>query len=182
MLAIVLTGVVVLVAYGAASVGLDARARLAADLSRVEGTHAARELLADALRNTRSPDQSGQPGFTVSHDTLSFVAAGGAGPLDPDYDWLISAAPGPHGLDVTGIPLGHAEVARVAFRLRGITHWHVQVLGVGESGWQTQWSEANVTPRAVTIGFWNDSVPVTPLRVVLWASESPQRRDSLPEN
>jgi hypothetical protein len=176
MLAFVLTSVVVVVAFATAQVGFDARARLAADLGRVESAHAVRELFRDALRNARAPDEPGQPGFTLAHDTLAFVAGGGAGPLDPDYDWRISIAPGSRGLEFVGVPLGHAHPAQVAFHVPGVTRWQVRVLGVGESQWQTDWSEANVTPRAVSIEFWNDTVPIgVPLRVVLWAGSASNR-------
>jgi hypothetical protein len=144
--------------------------------------HAVRELLRDALRNTRAPEQPGQPGFTLSHDTLAFVAGGGAGPLDPDYDWLISLAPGSRGLEFVGVPLGHARPAQIAFQVPGVTRWQVRALGVGESRWQTDWSEANVTPRAVSIEFWNDSAPIgVPLRVVLWAGRASTSLDSTPD-
>jgi hypothetical protein len=180
MLAIVLTSVVVIIAYGAAHVGFDARARLAGELSQVEGAYAVRELLRDALRNARAPEQPGQPGFTLERNTLSFVAGGGAGPLDPDYDWLLTLTAGPRGLEFVGVPLGHAPTARVTFHVPAVTRWNVRVLGVDASQWQGDWSEANVIPRAVSIELWNDSTRIgVPLRVVLWAGGPADTRDSL---
>jgi hypothetical protein len=183
MLAIVLTGLVVLLAYTAAQVGFASEARLAARTGTIEGAHAVRELLVDALRNARAPttDTPQEPGFSLSHDTLSFVAGGGAGPLDPDYDWLLALAPRPgrSGLDVTATPLGHAPgytPPSVSFPVPGVIRWSVRVLAPGDSTWQRTWSEASVLPRAVEIVLTTDSaVPMIPLHVVLWTSTTDPR-------
>jgi hypothetical protein len=179
MLAIVLTGLVVMVAYAAAQVAFDARARLAASLDRVEGSNAVRALLRDALRNARAAERSGDPGFALAHDTLSFVAGGGAGPLDPDYDWWITVAPDARGLAFAAVPLGHARAARIAFRWPDVTRWQVRALGVGESQWRADWGTPTITPQAVSIAFASDSGPSgPPLRVVLWAGTPALTRDS----
>jgi prepilin-type N-terminal cleavage/methylation domain-containing protein len=182
MVAIVLAGLVIVTAFGTARVGLQAHERLTSELSRIEGAMAGRELLGEALRNVRAPEQSTDPGFTLTHDTLSFVAQGGAGPLDPDYDWLIRCATGPAGLECVAAPLGHASPAEIAFRMSEVRRWRVRVLAPGESRWQSDWQEANVIPQAVNIELWNDSEPVAvPLRVPLWGWSGNERRDSFPE-
>src|SRR3989442_13080948 len=88
MLAIVLTGLVVLLAYGAAQVSYDAHARLSANLRALQQARALRELLQDALRSARAPQRPGDSPFTLHEGRLSFVTAGGGPPLDPGYDWL----------------------------------------------------------------------------------------------
>src|SRR5271165_2322760 len=98
MVAIVLTSLVVLVAYAAAHVTFDARARLASHLREVQSSRSARELIGSALRDARTPQRPGDPGFLLQRGELSFVAAGGAEPLDPDYDWLITIQPSAQGL------------------------------------------------------------------------------------
>ena len=170
MVGFVLTSLVVLLAYAAAQVSFDARARLGADLRTLQGARAMRELVQDALRNVRAPQKSGDPGFSLKDGSLSFVAAGGAPPLDPDYDWLMTLQPRSGGLDLTAAAVGHAPVtpAPVVFRLPGVTRWEVRVLAPGGSQWVSEWPTTTVMPRAVAIGLWHDSEPLgPPLQVVL---------------
>jgi prepilin-type N-terminal cleavage/methylation domain-containing protein len=170
MVGLVITSIVVLLAYGIAQVGYDARARMIGHLRDVESARAIRTLLSDALRNVRTPDRPDDPGFVLQNGSLSFVAAGGTPPLDPDYDWLIHVAPGPRGLEVAATPLGHATPARVTFRSSDITRWDVRVLDANGTQWIQDWSTQRITPRAVTITFWHNSVTAgLPLEVVLWS-------------
>src|SRR2546430_16640617 len=97
MLAIVLTGVVALLAYGAAQVSYDAHARLSADLRALQEARALRELLQDALRSARAPQRPDDPRFALHAGRLSFVTAGGGPALDPDNDWPVANRPGAHG-------------------------------------------------------------------------------------
>src|SRR3989449_6303001 len=65
MVAIVLTSLVVLLAYGAAQVSYDAQARLGAELQGLQGARAMRELHQDALHNARPPQLPGHQGLTL---------------------------------------------------------------------------------------------------------------------
>ena len=169
MVGLVITSVVVLLAYGVAQVGYDARARMVTHLRDVESVRAIRTLLTDALRNVRTPDRPDDPGFTLQNGSLSFVAAGGAPPLDPDYDWLIRVALGSHGLELAATPLGRTIPARVTFRSPDITSWDVRVLDADGTRWVQGWSDQRITPRAITIAFRHNSVTTgLPLEVVLW--------------
>lgn len=168
MVAIVLTSLVVLLAYGAAQVSYDARARLSAELRAVQGARAMRELLQDALRNARGPQRLGDPGFTLRAGRLSFVAAGGAPPFDPEFDWLITIEPRSDGLELVAMPVGRAPPAHVAFRVPGVTRWDVRVLPPAGSQWLEAWPWSGVMPRAVAIALWRDSVTVgLPLQMAL---------------
>jgi prepilin-type N-terminal cleavage/methylation domain-containing protein len=169
MVGLVITSIVVLLAYGVAQVGYDARARLVDHLRDVESARAMRTLLGDALRNVRTPERPDDPGFVLANGGLSFVAAGGAPPLDADYDWLIHVGPGAHGLELVATPLGHATAAQVTFRAPDITRWDVRVLDADGAQWIQDWSTQRITPRAITIAFWHNSVTAgLPLEVVLW--------------
>ena len=173
MVGLVITSIVALLAYGVAQVGYDARARLVGHLRDVESARAIRSLLGDALRNVRTPDRLNDPGFTLQNGTLSFVAAGGAPPLDPDYDWLIRIAPGSHGLELAATPLGHATNVGVTFHSADITKWDVRVLDPNSAQWVQGWSTPRITPRAIAITFWHNSVTTgLPLEVVLWPGTS----------
>ena len=147
MVAIVLTSLIVLLAYGAAQVSYDAHARLSADLRAVQQGRAFRELLQDALRSARAPQRPGDPLFTLHAGRLSFVTAGGGPPLDPDYDWLLTAA-------VVTIPVPD------------VTRWDVRALAPSLPQWLEEWPRTTLLPRAVAITMWHDSTPVgLPLQV-----------------
>jgi prepilin-type N-terminal cleavage/methylation domain-containing protein len=179
MVALVLTSIVVMVAYAMAQATFDARARVGARLHQIESAHALRELLRDALRNARAPQHPGDPGMSLSNGRLSFVAAGGAAPLDPDYDWLVTITPSARGLEVVAVPLGHAPATQVSFRVSDVTRWDVQLLAPQGSHWLNAWSEPKLMPRAVAIAFWNGDTPASaPLHLVLWTSNLPAH-DSL---
>src|SRR5438876_8765375 len=113
MVAIVLTGLVVLLAYGAAQVSYDAHARLSAELRALQEARALRELLQDALRSARAPQRPGDSLFTLHSGRLSFVTAGGGPPLDPDYDWLLTIGPNADGLELSATPGGRVPAAVV---------------------------------------------------------------------
>jgi prepilin-type N-terminal cleavage/methylation domain-containing protein len=179
MVAIVLTSIVVLVAYAMAQATFDARATLATHLRQTESARALRELLRDALRNARAPQRPGDPGVTLSQNNLSFVAAGGAAPLDPDYDWQITLSPTPRGLQFTAVPLGHAPATQVSFLVPDVTRWDVRLLAPQGADWLADWSEPKVMPRAVTISFWNGTrTAIAPLHLVLWTGAL--AKDSIP--
>jgi hypothetical protein len=169
MVAIVLTGIVVLLAYGAAQVSHDAHARLRADLEALQEARALRELLQDALRSARAPQRPGDPRFTLHAGRLSFVTAGGGPPLDPDYDWLVTIEPGADGLELSATPVGRAPATVVTIRVPGVTRWDVRARAPGRGGasqWLEEWPVTMVMPRAVAITLWHDSAPVgLPLHV-----------------
>jgi len=180
--AIVLTSLVVIVAYAAAQVSFDARSRMVSRLHDVQSVRGMRELIQDALRDARAPQGPGDPGFTLQHNQLSFVAAGGAAPLDPDYDWLITIGPGPRGLAFMAVPLGHAGAAQVTFLAREVTRWDVRLLAPAAPQWVSEWPMAKIMPRAVAITLWHDSVTVgLPLHVVLWSDGPATTQDTLPQ-
>src|SRR2546422_6568128 len=122
MLAIVLTGLVVLLAYGAAQVSYDAQARLRANIGALQEARALRELLQDALRSARAPQRPGDPRFTLHAGRLSFVTAGGGPPIDPDYDWLVTIEPGADGLEPdrksTRLNSSHGYISYAVFCLK----------------------------------------------------------------
>jgi prepilin-type N-terminal cleavage/methylation domain-containing protein len=183
MVAIVLTSIVVAVAYAMAQAGVDARTRLTSHLRASQSARAAREILRDAIRNARAAQSAGDPrgGVFLSNDTLSFVAAGGASPLDPDYDWRFTIAPGRGGLNVAASALGHAQPATVTFRIPDVTRWSVWMLAPDGHTWRTDWNEPVLMPRAVVIGFWDGNrLSGLPLHIALWPGASPALADSLP--
>jgi len=170
MVAIVLTSLIVLLAYSAAQVSYDAHARLSADLRALQQARALRELLQDALRSARAPQRPGDSPFTLHAGRLSFVTAGGGPPLDPDYDWLLTIGPDADGLELSATPVGRVPAAVVTMRVSGVTRWDVRARPPGGSAsqWLEEWPKTSGMPRAVAITLWDDSTPVgLPLQVQL---------------
>lgn len=167
MVALMLTGLIAMLAYAAAQVSFDARALLAANLREMQSSRGARQIVSDALRNAQPPQQPEDPGFQLKEERLTFVAAGGAPPLDPDYDWLISIGPSPDGIEFLAKPLGRAPPVQVSFALPGVSRWEVLVPG-RQNEWVREFPNGAVLPRVVEIRMWNDSAPVgSPFRVNL---------------
>lgn len=167
IVALILTSLVVMLAYGAARVSFDSRARLSGDLRQLQDQRAVRQLLADALRNAEPPQRNSDPGMVLQADHLSFLAAGGAQPLDPDYDWLISIGPDNGRVMFVAKPIGHAPPAQVSVPLPQATRWEVRVLVPGNTvGWLREWPNGTIMPKAVEMRFWNDSVALGPPLVV----------------
>jgi prepilin-type N-terminal cleavage/methylation domain-containing protein len=168
IVALVLTSLVVMLAYGAARVSFDAKVRLSAERRALQGQRATRQLLGDAVRNLRPPQRPTDPPFELHDDRLSFVAAGGAPPLDPDYDWWITVGPTGNAVTLVARPLGHAPAQELSLVLPQVTRWQVRLLAPGNSlGWVQDWPAGKV-PRAVEMRFWNGSLPLgDPLLVSL---------------
>ena len=179
LVAIVLTSIVALLAYAAAHVSFDARARLGAELSGLQGGRALREFLQDALRNAQSPQRPGDPGFTLQAGRLSFVTAGGGTPFDPGYDWLVTLGPSASGLEVVAVPIGRAPPIPLTFALPAATRWDVRVLAPWDAQWREEWLSGRVMPRAVAIRLWHDSEPLGPPVLVILAPGPAALGDSL---
>jgi type II secretory pathway pseudopilin PulG len=169
IVAVLLTSLVVILGFSAAQVSFDTSARLGFDLRRLQSGRAVRQMLGDALRNAQPPQQPTDQGFQLQNDRLTFVAAAGASPLDPDYDWLITIGPADGHIEFAAKPLGHAPPAEVRFTLPQVTRWDVRVMVPGgTAGWLREWPSGNLIPRAVEMEFWNESVSLgPPLRVTL---------------
>lgn len=167
MVAVMLTSLIAMLAYASAQVSFEAQARLAGELRTVQGNRAARQILSDALRNAQPPQRADDPGFELRDGRLSFVAAGGAPPLDPDYDWLVTVGPAGDRIEFSAKPLGRAPVAEARFLVPQATRWDVLVPG-GNAGWVREWPNGMILPRVVEMRFWNDTVPLgSPLRINL---------------
>ncbi len=169
IVAVLLTSLVVILGFSAAQVSFDSSARLGFDLRRLQSGRAVRQILGDALRNAQPAQQPTDPGFQLQNDRLTFMAAAGASPLDPDYDWLITIGPVDGRVEFAAKPLGRAPPAEVRFTLPEVTRWDVRVMVPGSTaGWLREWPRGTMMPRAVEIKFWNESRALgPPLRVTL---------------
>jgi prepilin-type N-terminal cleavage/methylation domain-containing protein len=167
LVAVVLTSLVALIAYGALHMSLGARERLGVAMADEQRSRVTRELLADVLRNMRTPQRQGDTTFTLGGDTLMVVAAGGGPPLDADCDWRVTITPDAGGLRFIATPVGRAPMAEVVFRLPGVTRMDVRVLAPTGSEWLDTWPASMVVPRAIAITFYNHGKRLDPpVRVV----------------
>jgi prepilin-type N-terminal cleavage/methylation domain-containing protein len=172
MVAIVLMSVVALLAYATANVSVGIRVRLGDALREQQSDRASRELLQDALRNVRAPQQPEDTTFTLQSSRLSFVAAGAGPPFDSDHDWRITIQPESDGVEVVAVPVGRAPPAEVTFRLSGVTRWDVRVLDANGPNWLHEWNSEGM-PRAVAITLWDRAGPMgQPIRVTLAPSRT----------
>lgn len=175
-----LTGLVALVAYAAAHLSLETRARLDEDLAGVQRTRILREVLQDALRNARPPQRLGDTTFGLADGRLMFIAAGAGPPFDPDYDWRITVEADSGGLELVGSPVGRAPDARVALRVPGVTRCDVQVLPPDSSTWVSEWAPTMGMPRAIAVTLLHQDAPVgPPLEVTLTPRYTADGEDAL---
>jgi prepilin-type N-terminal cleavage/methylation domain-containing protein len=168
MVALMLTSLVALMAYAAAHLSLETRARLDEDLGTVQSTRLLREVLQDALRNARAPQRRGDTTFRLAGGRLTFIAAGAGPPFDSDYDWRITVEADSGGLELVGSPVGRAPAALVALRVPGVTRCDVRVLAPGDSEWVSEWPPTTVMPRAIAVTLLHQDTPIgPPLEVTL---------------
>ena len=182
MIAIVLTGVVALMAIASAQVSAESAAVIQRSLRSVGSHRATRQALLDLLHNVRPPRVRGDTSFALSGDTLGFTAAG-APPLDTEYDWRVAIYPADSGLVLSARTVGRAPEARVALRLGAASRWEVRVLPPGGKEWKDTWAPAPILPSAVAITFWSDEQPLDrPLIVRMSdASSAPAESDYMME-
>ena len=168
LVAIVLTGVVALLVYGAVRAASDTEARLVTSRRHWQSQRGMRALLEDAVRNARPPTRAGGAAFSlevatssagVPQDRLTFVTRGGFPPLTADADWRVTIEATPAGLTASAIPLGVRTPERLAALLPGVSGLEVRVLAPGATEWNRQWAFPGTFPRAVALTFWTDSGP-----------------------
>ncbi|UCF18608.1 MAG: prepilin-type N-terminal cleavage/methylation domain-containing protein [Gemmatimonadota bacterium] len=173
LVAVVLTGVVALLVYGAAGAAMDTQARLEAQRLETRSERAWRATLEDALRNARPARAYGDTAFVLEErrdaegrprDRLWFVTAGGLPPLTADADWEVLIEPTPQGLSLLAQPLGVNTPPRRLFGPREVTGLDVRLLSPlpGQPGWLDSWAFPRIVPEAIELTYWADAGPVGP--------------------
>lgn len=177
LVAIVLTGVVALLVYGAAGAAMDTQRRSDAARDALQWARGWHATLADALRNARPARIPQDTAFWVEHqvgpdgiprDHLVFVTAGATPPLTSDADWIVSVGPGLTGLELTAMPVGVAGPPLVAHAPAGIVGLAVRVVGfTPEPQWTDRWRFPAYVPRGVELVYWSETGPVDTVRLAL---------------
>jgi prepilin-type N-terminal cleavage/methylation domain-containing protein len=158
MVAIVLTGIVSLIAYGSIQAAIDSSERLATQRHTVESEAMVRTLISDALRHPAdSPD--GDPAFALVSvagnrgNGIQFVSRGVSGSLGAGRLWRVALTPTGQGLELDAISL-EGSPAAIRGELPNIFSIDVRVLrAVDDREWQNYWESTQQFPSAVEISF-----------------------------
>lgn len=184
MVALVVTGVVALLAYGTASAGFDTNERLERYRTAVESRLIVRQLLSDALRHLPEgggaamndvlltiEDATSAEGLPV--DVLHFLSRGITSPLGASATWSVTLGPSLEGVRLVAVPLGATQAAPIDAVLRDVSGLSVRVLArTDDASWSERWDVLGRVPAAVAIEWLSESgQPVAPMLVVHAALE-----------
>ncbi len=166
LVALVLTGVVTLLAWGTARAGLDTRDRLQQYRATVETRMIVRTLLVDALRH---PPESGGAAMNealfllvdrqgpdgLPQDEVAFHSRGLFPPRGGSAEWLVTLLPSAEGLRVRAAPPNSAPDAPIDAVLADVHGMDVRVLDRSASvAWDDRWDVLGRVPAAVAIEFF----------------------------
>jgi prepilin-type N-terminal cleavage/methylation domain-containing protein len=158
MVALVLTGIVSLVAYGSIQAAIDSSARLSKQRETVESEAMVRTLVSDALRHPAdSPD--GDVAFALVSfagnrgNGIEFVSRGISGSLGAGQLWRVALRPVAGGLELDAISLGGSP-ASIRGTIASVAKIGVRVLRAADDRvWQDHWESTQQFPSAVEISF-----------------------------
>jgi prepilin-type N-terminal cleavage/methylation domain-containing protein len=177
MVALVVTGLVVSLAYAAAQSGFDTEGRLTRARDGAESEAVARTLIADALRHALPGLRGGSPVFAISDvrdakgnvsEGLRFLTRGLVPPLGTSAPWEMTLSPGPEGLAIRARPLEEARTSGISALLPNVKRIDVRVRSRDQrTGWLAAWTDMDVSPTAVSIAFLDSAGrPVGPPLIV----------------
>jgi prepilin-type N-terminal cleavage/methylation domain-containing protein len=162
VLALVITGLVVSLAYAAVQGGLDTRDRLARQREQREALVTVRAMIRDALRHALPGVPGGPEVFTLVNrvttrgeatDSLTFLTRGVMPPYGTSAAWRVTVNVDSAGLHFLATP-SNTTGDVVAAVVPGITGVDVQTVGRGiVSAWTHDWNEPSVAPQGVAFSF-----------------------------
>lgn len=183
MIALVITGLVVTLAYAAVQGGLDTRERLTAQRERQEALVTVRAMIRDALRHGL-PGVPGGPdvfvlvsrvqGDGTPADSVEFLTRGVTAPYGTSTAWRVSVSVDSVGLRFVATP-GEADDARAfVATVPGVNGLDVRTVGRGVvASWTSDWSQRSVAPQAAAFTFVGPEGPVQPLIARLFPERAP---------
>lgn len=159
MVALVVTGLVVSVAYATLQAGFDTSERMRNAQHGDEREIVARTMLSNALRHAVPGTIGGDPVFVLRDDArgdgLRFLTRGVSEPLGASEVWEVSLVPGPDGVQFDAHPVGRPSGSSTTL-LRRVNAVNVRVRGRDfRDGWLETWSAPDRSPAAVSISFLN---------------------------
>ena len=155
--ALVISGLVVSLAYATMQAGFETSDRLAAEQSGEEREVVARAMLTRAIRHAVPGSLGGQPVFVVRNhsvgDAITFNTRGVAEPNGASAVWEVSLTSDDEGVRFSGHAVdfpSHSFSAELP-RVRGID---IRVMGRdARDGWLEDWPFVDRSPVAITIAF-----------------------------
>jgi prepilin-type N-terminal cleavage/methylation domain-containing protein len=162
MVAIVVTGLVVTLAYGALRAGTDVQDSLERFRRGTESETIARALLTDAVRHALPGARGGAEVFVLENgidvtgrpsDRLRFLTRGVVSPLGTSAAWDVSIGSDTLGLFIVARST-EDESQRVQARLRDVSGMDVALLPHGfRASWTDRWEDTDRSPVAVHVTF-----------------------------
>ncbi|MES3033944.1 MAG: prepilin-type N-terminal cleavage/methylation domain-containing protein [Gemmatimonadota bacterium] len=157
MVALLIGGVVVLLAYSTLTAGLDVQQRVATARESDASASALRAMLGDAIRHAVPGDAESPRGLHLTRGAdgqpaLSLVTRGVDAPMGGSGAWQVLLA-----TDTSGLTLSarSRDGSRGVLRLssRGTRRLDVRFLPIASSEWRAQWDDATRLPDAVEVRF-----------------------------
>jgi len=176
MVALVVSGLVVTLAYATTQAGFDTESRLEAHRDGAERVTAIRALLGDALRHQEAGLRGGAVVFSLadrvaadgrSADSLDFLTRGIVAPYGTGVAWRVALWRSHDTLRIAARPTESRDTTvPITATLPGVTGVDVQVLGRGlAASWAAQWPEGDVAPDAVALVVQRGEAPALHLVV-----------------
>ena len=159
MVALVVTGLVVSVAYATLQAGFDTSERLRNAQGGDEREIVARTMLSNALRHAVAGTIGGEPVFVLlddpASDGLRFQTRGISEPLGASEVWEVSLVAGAEGALFEGHQVGNPSRSFTT-RLRRAHGLSIRVQGRDfRDGWLESWTAPDRSPAAVSISLIN---------------------------
>ncbi|MBA2688468.1 MAG: prepilin-type N-terminal cleavage/methylation domain-containing protein [Gemmatimonadaceae bacterium] len=159
LLAILVTGIVALVAYAAITAGLDTLDRVDAHRRETQSRALLRPLVSDALRHIAEAGADGAAVFeitpsegTVRGETLAFLTRGVESPLGSSGLWKLNISTSASGLNVQADPLEDTSHPSITTVVPGVHEMRVRVLQTRQDRvWVTNWNSPRQHPYAIKI-------------------------------
>ncbi len=162
IVAMLLTGVVALLAYGSMQAGFDSSDRISAYRSGAEAEALTRSILIDALRHPAEAPSGGPRSLQLSavavdgttSNVLSFVTRGVIPPLGASSLWMMTVGPSPSGLSLSAKSLDDPSQPDINAVLGSVRRLRVRVLRSTEGAvWENAWNSQREIPAAIEIVF-----------------------------
>ena len=158
MIALVIGGVVVLLAYSTLRAGLNVEDRVSAARDADASTTAMRAMLSDAIRHAVAGDARDMRGLHTESDgsgratKLMFISRGIAAPLGGSAAWQVGLSSDSGGVVLDASSL---DASREPLHLtsRGTLTFAVRFLAIEDATWRTQWDDPARLPAAVEVRF-----------------------------
>lgn len=158
MVAIVISGMIALLAYGAITAGLSTRDRIDAYRRNAQSRALARPLIVDALRHIADASSATQSVFQLQQTSAGglalvvFFTRGVENPMGASGLWKMTLATSERGLRIDAVPLEDATQSPISTIIPGVHDVRLRVLPTRQDQmWVTNWESPRQHPYAIKI-------------------------------